>query len=526
MGTSVTGRTLSRRALLRTTAGAAGVAVGAGILRSPAWGKPPDDKGGGGNGGGKGGGNGGGSTQSSLFVPPLLVGGAGRLFAHRVTDNTRPGQPSSFLGYDLVTGSSGSMPGPTLVVGQDDTIDVTFHNELGAESTIHWHGMLVRTGMDGQPQEPVAAGAARSYRIPIRQRATMNWYHPHPHGHTAEQVALGLAGAVIIRDAEDTGDGRGLGLPWGGYEVPLVIRDADIDKQGTLIYKPRSSGYLGKLPLVNGTQNAALDVAPGVYRFRLLNGSNGRVMQLVLEGGPSFRLIGVEGGLLPTPWTLSTIDWSMAERLDVLVDFRGLAGQQVLLRDTLSGWTLLTFNVGGDVAVPGGTVSSLPTSLSSTAPAPLVDPAAAYTIDQTFSFDGMNRINGREFDMRRIDAHIRQGVTEVWRFTTGGNGPHPVHIHGDYFQVLRGSGGRRDGVSTDGLAGVFPWELGWKDTVLLQDNETIDVAVNFTKPLEDHVTDGFYLMHCHKLEHEDAGMMVNIDVHGGTPRNVRRLGIA
>ena len=52
----------------------------------------------------------------------------------------------------------------------------------------------------------------------------------------------------------------------------------------------------------------------------------------------------------------------------------------------------------------------------------------------------------------------------------------------------------------------FPWERGWKDTVLLHDGETVDVMIRFIH------YQGIYLMHCHKLEHEDMGMMLNFEV--------------
>jgi FtsP/CotA-like multicopper oxidase with cupredoxin domain len=88
-------------------------------------------------------------------------------------------------------------------------------------------------------------------------------------------------------------------------------------------------------------------------------------------------------------------------------------------------------------------------------------------------------------------------ATERWRFTTGGNAPHPVHVHGASFQVVSRTGGR---------GRLYPWELGWKDTVLLHDRETVDILVRF-----DNYR-GKYVMHCHQLEHESMGMMANFDV--------------
>lgn len=74
------------------------------------------------------------------------------------------------------------------------------------------------------------------------------------------------------------------------------------------------------------------------------------------------------------------------------------------------------------------------------------------------------------------------------RWTAG-----PIH-----FQVLSRSGGR---------GRVFAWEQGWKDTVLLENRERVEIAIRF----DSHR--GVYLLHCHKLEHEDAGMMLNFEVN-------------
>ena len=67
------------------------------------------------------------------------------------------------------------------------------------------------------------------------------------------------------------------------------------------------------------------------------------------------------------------------------------------------------------------------------------------------------------------------GVTERWRFVTNGNAPHPVHVHGASFQVQSRKGGRNQ---------VFAWEQGWKDSVLLEDRETVDVLIRFDAPVD------------------------------------------
>ena len=99
--------------------------------------------------------------------------------------------------------------------------------------------------------------------------------------------------------------------------------------------------------------------------------------------------------------------------------------------------------------------------------------------------------------MDRIDFTVPRGVVERWRCRAGGSAPHPVHIHGASFQVQSRAGGR---------GRLFAWESGWKDTVLLNDGETVEVLIRFD------AFPGIYLMHCHKLEHEDMGMMSNFEV--------------
>ncbi|MDP2265291.1 MAG: multicopper oxidase domain-containing protein [Thiobacillus sp.] len=419
------------------------------------------------------------SIRNPLYIPPVAFASSYALQAAPATVDLGGGKFSSVLAYN------GSFPGPTLRANNGDVASIAFSNGLTKETTVHWHGMIAPPNMDGHPRDVIAPGASFTYQYPIMQRACLNWYHPHPHMMTGEQVALGLAGAFIINDAEEAA----LGLPSGSYEIPLVIRDTTLDSKGNLTYTAKSSGFLGNIPLVNGTRDPRLDVDTELYRFRVLCGSNARVFKLALSNGAQFTVIGNDGGLLETAAVLGQIEFSSGERLDLLVDFRGLAvGTKVMLQDLNSGWNLLEFNVTQQVsatnAIPSGPLSTI---------TKLADPV----VTREFSFDGMSRINGKVYDINRIDFQVPFGQTERWRFKTGGNAPHPVHVHGASFQVQSRSGGR--GV-------VYPWERSWKDTVLLLDGETVEVLIRF----EGYR--GLYVMHCHKLEHEDMGMMANFEV--------------
>jgi FtsP/CotA-like multicopper oxidase with cupredoxin domain len=72
-----------------------------------------------------------------------------------------------------------------------------------------------------------------------------------------------------------------------------------------------------------------------------------------------------------------------------------------------------------------------------------------------------------------------------------------VHLHGTQFQVEARIGGRNT---------VCPYEAGWKDTVLVMPLETVAVRVVFDR------YGGVFPLHCHNLQHEDLGMMLNVEV--------------
>ena len=467
------GNGVSRRLVLRAGLGGAGVLAmgGAGVAMSGGSTAAPPVKG----------------TPNRLFIP-LPAGPTTELRAASGFTDLGGGKMGQALLYN------GHLPGPTFEVDNGDTVKVLFTNDLDAATTVHWHGLMIPTAVDGQPHEAIPPGNTFDYSFKVNQRAGMSWYHPHPHLATASQVAYGLAGGFIIRDTEE----YLLLLPSGPYEVPLIIRDANIDKAGNLSYNGKASGFTGSIPLVNGTRDAELEVHQSWYRFRILIGSNSRLFNLALSSGAPFRLIGNDGGLLPTAVDLPAMELSPGERVDVLVDCTGIGpGQTVGLVDTNSGWTLLRLKGTGETGGAGSAATVPASGAILSTDEPTFQTANSPT-RRTFSFDGMTRINGAVYDMDVISFDVPQNTVEEWVFRTNGNAPHPVHVHGASFQVMSRTGGR---------GRLFPWEGGWKDTVLLHDRETVRVRLSF-----DSGYTGRYLLHCHKLEHEDAGMMLNFRV--------------
>jgi blue copper oxidase len=99
-------------------------------------------------------------------------------------------------------GYNGNLLGPALQLKQGEEATIDIHNRLAEETTVHWHGLEVPGAVDGGPQGVIAAGGSRTVTFTPTQRAATCWFHPHQHGKTGRQVAMGLAGLVLISDAE------------------------------------------------------------------------------------------------------------------------------------------------------------------------------------------------------------------------------------------------------------------------------------------------------------------------------------
>jgi FtsP/CotA-like multicopper oxidase with cupredoxin domain len=131
------------------------------------------------------------------------------------------------------------------------------------------------------------------------------------------------------------------------------------------------------------------------------------------------------------------------------------------------------------------------------------DERAGFLIDQT------------PYRLDELAFTVKRGAREVWEIRNSPiSMPHPMHLHGFGFRVLRRQGtyGAARRFATESGA-RFPTDLGVKDTVLVWPNETIWLAVDFALP-EDAAFRGAqrYMFHCHNLEHEDGMMMRNFAV--------------
>ena len=444
------------------------------------------------------------SFEQPLKIPPLLepeTDGDGRsVFDLQLQQGAAELLPRT----ETVTwGANGNYLGPTLRASRGDDVVINVANSLPEATTLHWHGMHLPAEADGNPHQLIRPGDTWSPTWTIDQPAATLWYHPHPHGETADHVYRGLAGLFLLDD-----DQR-VELPddYGVDDIPVILQDKRFNDDGSLdmgAHFLSTVGQLGDEILVNGTHSPYLDIERDLVRLRVLNASNGRVYNLGFDDNRSFDLIGTDGGLLERPVSLSRLQLSPGERAELVVAVD--PGERTVLRsyspDMGIDFVQRRFSGGNDrfdllELRAADRLAQSPPMPSRLTPTELPDPAEAITT-RTFELSGRSRINGQKMDINRIDTVVAVDTTEIWEVTNDSGNPHNFHIHDVQFQVLDLDGGPTP-----------PHLEGPKDTVFIPSRSTVRLAVRFA----DYTTPDIpYMYHCHVLAHEDAGMMAQFTV--------------
>jgi FtsP/CotA-like multicopper oxidase with cupredoxin domain len=392
---------------------------------------------------------------------------------------------------------NGQVPGPTLRIRLGDTLRVHLTNHLPQPTTIHWHGVRVPNGMDGVPhatQPPIEPGGTFTYEFTPKDAGTF-WFHPHIR--SSEQVERGLYGTLIVEDqkpAPYTQDVMWILDDW------LLGQDGQVVGQFNTGHDLMHDGRWGNVITVNARTDTSLHLGPDErIRLRLLNASNGRIY--VPEFGDlKVDIIAVDGLYLRAPIPLDRFELAPGNRLDLDITAPGNASRLITVYDRFTNRE----NRLAQIEVDGGTN-----------PPRFESPAHARVPSWT---GGMNAPITKEFklDARRggpfgiewtfndqafagHDHHhdpavvLTQGTWARLRFTNASARLHPIHLHGMFFKVLA-----RNAEPID--------EPFFRDTVLVHPSETVDIGL---VPLDA----GHWMMHCHILEHAEAGMMTMIDVN-------------
>jgi bilirubin oxidase len=392
-------------------------------------------------------------------------------------------------------------------------------------------------------------------------------------------VYAGPAGFYIIRGGDD--DLEAGELPAGDYEIPLAIQDRDFYSDGSLFYPDtreyfdgfagpydpysdiapiQNPEFFGQVMLVNGKSWPVLHVEPRRYRFRILNGCNSRTLILRIvskdpdadpDGDPvipstpaalPFWLVGTEGGFLPDPVELETLEVGNAYRDDVIVDFSSVtSGTELWMvnfgpdfpyngtppapgveagepADPATSGQVMKFIV--DLSLVGTDDTTVPASLDLPDITPLGDSARSRQVSlNELKSEVLPGIGPRVALLGLVDLSVVPpvgmpmmwddpiseqpyiGETETWEiynFTIDG---HPIHLHEVMFEVVN-----RESIS-GGTGPRLPeaWETGFKDTIIALPGDITRIKARFD-------IGGLFVWHCHIVEHEDNEMMRPLQV--------------
>lgn len=417
---------------------------------------------------------------------------------------------------------NGQVPAPRIEARAGDTVQIRFTNWLSQPSNLHYHGLHVSpTGNADNPFLHVAPGEQidYSFTLPDAHPAGLFWYHPHHHGHVAEQVAAGLAGLFVVRGELDE-------IPEvkAATEEFLVLQDFELDAEGNILQPHplwQMWGREGTVLTVNGQLTPKFTLPDqGLVRLRLLNASPSRIYRLQLEDHP-FHLIATDGGALEEPVELPELILAPGERADVLVKGDRPPGEYALLSLPYDrGIGSMTAQMKADMdndpqmaqmskmmrslrqlqtqpqqlatVIYGDRTSSipLPKKLGAIAPLPEAQVQREFVLDHGMDIQNGAAflINGKGFDPTRTDISTSLNQVEDWTIINAAGMDHPFHLHVHPFQVL----------SRNDKAPPF---LAWKDTVMVNAYERVKIRVKFA----DYP--GKTVYHCHILDHEDKGMM-------------------
>lgn len=511
------------------------------------------------------------ADHPALPIPALLTPDA----AGKIALNVQTGSMKWKAGMQTPTwGINGPLLGPAMRLqrGKDVAINVT--NALPEATTMHWHGMEIPGSSDGGPQAVIEPGKMWTAEFKVDQPATTAWFHPHTHGLTGRQVAMGLGGLIIIDDEESTK----LPLPkeWGVDDVPVILQDKRLDAKGHIDYQldimTAAVGWFGDMMLTNGAVYPQHLAPRGWLRLRFLNGCNARSLNLATSDGRPLYVVGSDGGLLGEPVKLTELPILMGERFEVLVDTRdGKAFDIITLPVKQMGMTLPPFDRALPVLHIQPTLKSneakLPDALVKMPAVPAADNVKTrwlqLMMDPQLDMMGMQMMmqrygmasmagmdmkghgNMAGMDHGQMQGQMTHGQMGHGKMNHGGmeqgsqmasgyDFMHGNKINGiafdmakPMFDVKRGTYEKWT-ISGEGDMMLHPFHIHGTQFRILSENgkppaahrsgwkDTVRVEGWRSEVLVkfDHEApkERAYMAHCHLLEHEDTGMMMSFTV--------------
>jgi FtsP/CotA-like multicopper oxidase with cupredoxin domain len=213
------------------------------------------------------------------------------LVAEPVVREMAPGMKANLWGYN------GSSPGPTIEAVEGDRVRIFVTNKLPEHTTVHWHGILLPSGMDGVgglTQPHIQPGKTFVYEFTLLRSGT-HMYHPHADEMT--QMAMGMMGMFIIhpKDQRQMRVDRDFVFLLASYDIePGAATPKTAEMTDFNLWTWNSRVFPGIDPLVARTGE----------RVRVRVGNLTMTNHPIHMHGPHFFVTGTDGG-----WVAPSARW-------------------------------------------------------------------------------------------------------------------------------------------------------------------------------------------------------------------------
>ena len=219
-------------------------------------------------------------------------------------------------------------PTPTTHLHNGHTESESDGNPMDTFDTARYHDSFYLNRRAGFTDPQFGAGPVNNGDV--RETMTTLWYHDHCLDFTSQNVYRGNMGLYYLFNEFDTGNEndpnpQAWRLPSGDFDVPLVFHDRVFDPQGKGYFDLFNlDGIIGDKYTVNGKIQPFMRVARRKYRFRMLNIGTSRFYNFFLSNGQSMVQCSHDGNMLPRPLTVKNIRFTVASRVDAIIDFSKL----------------------------------------------------------------------------------------------------------------------------------------------------------------------------------------------------------
>jgi suppressor of ftsI len=384
---------------------------------------------------------------------------------------------------------------PTLRIRPGDRLELAMENRLNEHTNLHVHGLHVSpSGNSDNIFIHIEPGKTfqYSYQFPKSLRPGTYWYHSHAHPFSAPQVAGGLSGIIMV-------DGLQQYMPPDLRHITEhVIALKDFQLEGDAV---KTQGLHIGAPTnrtVNGQLNPTIRIRPGEIQLWRLANISANIYYNVRLQGQRFQVIVHDGTPTDRVWTADSLLLAAGARFSVLVR-GGPAGRTEL--------QTLAYNTGpAGNQFPQATLATLVSAGTPVHPAPKMPSGSfAPTVDLSRAAIAARRtivlsenknhyfINGKQFDPNRVDIRSKLNTVEEWTIRNDSNEEHSFHVHVDHFQLMSINGQPHAG-------------HGLQDTASVPPKGQLVIRIRF------ETYTGKTVLHCHILNHEDAGMMAVLEI--------------